>query len=67
MLDSERAEKIVAYLSDASFDFYLDRTTLDNAPTEETKYYGLVKKVMREKFSTEKTEAEISREAHIFR
>ncbi len=35
--DSERAEKIAAYLSEAAFDFYFDRFTLDNAPNEETK------------------------------
>ena len=60
--DSERAEKIVAYLSDAAFDFYFDRFTLDNAPTEDAKDYGLVKKVMLEKFLTQKTESEIMRE-----
>ncbi len=41
--DSERAEKNVAYLSDAVFDFYFDRFTLDNVPTEEAYDYGLVK------------------------
>ena len=35
--DSERAEKIVAQQSDAAFDFYFDRITLDNTPTEEAK------------------------------
>ncbi len=35
--DSKRAEKIVAYLSDAAFDFYFDRSTLDIAPTEEAR------------------------------
>ncbi len=49
--DSERAEKIVAYQSYVAFDFYFDRFTLDNAPTEEAKGYCLVKKVMLEKFS----------------
>ncbi len=33
--DIEKAEKIVAYLTGAAFDFYFDRLTLDNAPTEE--------------------------------
>ncbi len=33
--DSERAEKIVACLSDVAFDFYFDRFTIDNDPTEE--------------------------------
>ncbi len=42
--DCERAEKIVGYLSDAAFDFYFDRFILDNAPTEQAKDYGLVKK-----------------------
>ena len=32
--ESERAEKIVAYLSRAAFDFYFDRFTLENALTE---------------------------------
>ncbi len=40
--DSERAEKSVAYLSRAAFDFYIGRFTLDNAPTEESKDYGVV-------------------------
>ncbi len=35
--DSERAEKIVAYLSEAAFEFYFDRFTLDNAHTKEKK------------------------------
>ncbi len=63
MPDSERAEKIVAYLSDAVFDFFFDRFTLDNFPTEEAKDYGLVKKEMQEKFSTQKTEPETMRDA----
>ncbi len=60
--DSERAEKIVAYLSDAAFDFYFDRFTMDNAPTEEAKDYGLVNKVLLERLSTQKTESEIMRD-----
>ena len=62
LMDSERAEKIVAYLSEAAFDFYFDRFTLDNAPTKEDKDYSLVKKVMLEKFLTQKTESKIMRE-----
>ncbi len=54
--DSERDEKIIAYLSETAFDSY-------NAPTEEVKDYGLVMKVMLEKFSTQKTESKIMREA----
>ncbi len=61
--DIEMAEKIVAYLNGSAFDFYFDRFTLDNANTEEAKENGLVKKVMLEKFSTQKTESEIMREA----
>ncbi len=61
--DCERAEKIVAYLRESAFGFYFDRFTLSNAPTEEAKGYGLVKKVMLEKFSTQKTKSEIMREA----
>ncbi len=63
MPESERAEKIVAYLSGAAFDFYFDRFTLNNAPTEEAKEYSVVKKVMLEKFSIQKNESEIMREA----
>ncbi len=63
MQDSERAEKIVAYLGDAAFDIYFDRFKPDNNPTEEAKGYGLVKKVMLEKFSTQNTESEIMRDA----
>ena len=64
--DSERAEKIVAYLSDAAFDFYFDRFTLNNAPTEQAKDYVLLKKVILEMFSSQKTESEIMREALTF-
>ncbi len=64
---SERAEKNVAYLSDSAFEFYFDRFSLANAPTEEAKDYGLAKKVMLEKFSTQNTESEIMREALTFR
>ncbi len=65
--DSKRAEKIVAYLSDADFDFYCDRFTLDNALNEEAKDYGLVKKVILVKLSTQKTESEIMRDARTLR
>ncbi len=41
--ESERAAKIAATLSGAAFDFYFDRFTLDNTPTEEAKYYCVVK------------------------
>ncbi len=53
----------MAYLSDGALDFYFDSFTLDNAPTEEAKDYDLVKKVMLENISTQKTESEIIREA----
>ncbi len=65
LLDSARAEEIVAYLSDAALHFYFDRFNLDNAPTEEAKDYGCVEKVVLEKFSTQKTKSEIMREAFI--
>ncbi len=61
--DSERAEKIVAYLSDATFDFYFDRFTLGKDPTKEAKDYGLLRKVILENVSIGKTEYEIMREA----
>ncbi len=61
--DSERAENIVAYLSDAAFDLYFDCFTPVKAPTEEDKDYGPVKKVMLEKFSAQKTEYGKIREA----
>ena len=61
--DSERAEKIAAYLSEAALYFYFYRLALDKAPTEEAKDYSLVKKVMLEKFSTQKTQSKIMREA----
>ncbi len=61
--DIEKAEKIVAYLTGAAFDFYFDRFTLDIAPTEEGKDYEVVKKVMLEKLSIQKTESEIMRDA----
>ncbi len=61
--DSERAEIIVTYLSYRGFEFYFDHFTLDNASTEEAKYFVLIRKVMLEKFSTQKTESEIIREA----
>ncbi len=65
--DSQRAEKIVAYLSDSAFDFYFDCFTLDKSPTEESNDYGLVKTVMLVKLSAQKTESEVMREAFTFR
>ncbi len=44
-------------------DFYFDRFTLDNALTEEAKDCDAVKKMMLEKFSTQKTDSEVMREA----
>ncbi len=61
--DSERAEKIMAYLSGVAFDFYFDRFTLDNAPTDAAKDYGAMKKVVLEKFSIQRAESEIMRDA----
>ena len=61
--DKEKAEKIVVYLAGTAFDFYLDRFTMDNGPTDEAKDYGKVKGVMLEKFSVRKTESEIMKEA----
>ncbi len=57
--ESERTEQIVLYISGTSFYFYFDGFTIDNAPTQEAKDYGIVEKVMLEKFSTKKTESEI--------
>ncbi len=54
-------------LSEAAFDFYFDRFTLDNAPTDEANDYAIVKKVMLQKFSTQKTESEVIREAFTLR
>ena len=59
----EKAEKIVAYLAGTAFDFYFDRFTMDNGPTDEAKGYSKVKGVMLEKFSLRKTESEITKEA----
>ena len=42
--NSEKAEKIAAYLSGSAFNFYFDRFTQDDALTEETKDYGAVKR-----------------------
>ncbi len=53
----------MAYLSEVAFDFHFDRFTLDRAPTGEVKDYEIVKKVMLEKFSAQKTEFEVMREA----
>ncbi len=61
--ENETAEKIVAYLIGVAFGFYSDRLTLDNAPTEEATGCDLIKKVMLEKFSTQKTESETMIEA----
>ncbi len=49
----------MVYLSGTAFDFYFDSFTIDNSPTQEAKDYGIVEKVMLEKFSTKKTESEI--------
>ncbi len=51
----------MAYLSGAAFDFYFDRFTFGNAPTEGAKEYEVVK-VMLERFSIQKTDSEISRD-----
>ncbi len=63
--DSVRAEKIVLYLLGPAFDLYFDRFTLGNARTEEAEDYGVVKKVILEKLSTQNTEPKIMREALI--
>ena len=59
----EKAEKIVAYLTGAAFNFYFDRFTLDNGPIDEAKDYAVGKKVMLEKLSIQKAESEIMRDA----
>ena len=56
LLDSGRAEKIMAYLRETAFDFYAGRFTLENILTEEAK-----------DFTTLKTESEIMREAFSIR
>ena len=61
--DIEKAEKIVAYLTGAAGNFCFDRFTLDNGPIDEAKDYEVVKKVMLEKFSIQKAESEIMRNA----
>ena len=61
--DIEKAEKIVAYLTGAAFDIYFYRFTSDNAPTEEANDYEVVKKVILEKISIQKTDSEIIRDA----
>ncbi len=53
----------MAYQSGVDFDFLFDRFTQDNVPSEEPKGFIAAKKVMREKFSTQKTESDIIREA----
>ena len=53
----------MAHQSGVAFDFFFDRFTLDNAPSEEPKEFIAAKKVMREKFSTQKAESYIIREA----
>ncbi len=40
LLEIERAEKIEATTCSASFNFYFERITLDNAPNEEGKTMG---------------------------
>ena len=61
--DTTKAEKIVAYLGGDAFDFYFDRFTMDNGPTAEAKSYQTVKDAMLKKFSTQKSEAEVMRDA----
>ena len=53
----------MACIAGAAFNFYFERFTNDNCPTDEAKDYGKVKGVMLEKFSVRKTESEIIREA----
>ena len=61
--DKEEAEKIVAYLTRTALDFYFDRFTMANGPTDEAKAYGKVRGVILENFSVQKTESEIMKEA----
>ena len=56
----ERAENIVAYLSKAV------RFTLENASTEENKYYSLVKKVMLENSRPKRPNRDSERSSHPF-
>jgi len=59
----ERADKICEYPSGDAFDFYFERFTMDNKPTQDATVYSTVKEVMLDKFSTKKTEAEVMKEA----
>ena len=52
----------MAYLRNQAFYFDFVRFSMDNASTEEAKDYGVVKKVMLEKFSSRKSQSEIIRE-----
>ena len=61
--DEEKAEKVVCFLSGQAFYFDFDRFTMDNSPNSGAKDYATVKKIMLEKFSTQKTEAEIMKDA----
>ncbi len=40
--DSERAEKIVAYLTDPAYDFYFDSFITSISPTEESEHFVLL-------------------------
>ena len=62
-LPDKKTWKIVAYLAGRAFDFYFDRFTMDNGPTDEAKDCGKVKRVMLEKYSVRKTESEIMKGA----
>ena len=53
----------MSYLAGTAFDFYFDCFTMDNGPRDEAKDYVKVKGVMLQKFSIQKTESEIMKEA----
>ena len=61
--EKEKAEKIVASLAGTAFDFYFDRSAVDNGSTDESKDYGKVEGVIMEKFSVQRTASKIMKES----
>ncbi len=63
LMDNAKAGKIVDCQSREAFDFYFERFKWDNGPTTEAKNYHVVKDVMLKKVSTQKSDAEIMKDA----
>ena len=60
--DSDKAFKLVMYLTGAVFDLYFDTFTFERRPTNEAKDYEKLKEAMIDQFSPKKQQAVIIKE-----